>query len=64
MPPVAPVSESWEGFPVVARIVDRGDLNSRTSDVGGMELFAESVVASDPFAVAAALQPAGEGRRP
>ena len=40
---------------MVVRMVDRGDLASRTSDVGGMELFAESVVASDPFWVAEAL---------
>ena len=53
--PIAPVEEPWEGFPVVIRIVDRGDLATRTSDIGGMEMFAESVVASDPFAVHAAL---------
>ncbi len=55
MPPLAPVVEPWDGFPVVIRIVDRGDLATRTSDIGGMEMFAESVVASDPFAVHAAL---------
>jgi hypothetical protein len=38
--------------------MDRGNLDNRTSDVGGMELFAESVVASDPFAVAAELRDA------
>ncbi len=38
-----------EGFRI-ARIVDRGDLFSRSSDIGGMELYAgTSVVASDPF---------------
>ena len=55
LPPVAPVAESWAGFPTVARIVDRGDLGTRTSDIGGMEMFAEAVVASDPFAVHRAL---------
>ena len=59
LPSVAPVQESWEGFPVVVRMVDRGELASRTSDVGGMELFAESVAASDPFAVADALRSEG-----
>ena len=48
-PPLAETEESWEGFPVMVRIVDRGDLNSRASDVGGMELYASSVVSSDPF---------------
>ncbi len=34
----------------VAWVVDRGDLHSRTSDIGGMELCAgTSVVSSDPF---------------
>ena len=39
----------------MVRILDRGGLETRTSDIGGMELFAESVVASDPFEVHAAL---------
>ena len=55
MPPPAESTESWAGFPLVARIVDRGSLDTRTSDFGGMELFAESVVAADPFAVHQAL---------
>lgn len=55
MPPLADGAESWADFPVVARIVDRGSLETRTSDFGGMELFAESVVAADPFAVHEAL---------
>jgi hypothetical protein len=55
MPPLAGSTESWAGFPVVARIVDRGSLDTRTSDFGGMEVFAESVVAADPFAVHQAL---------
>ena len=58
LPPMAAVEEPWDGFPVMIRIVDRGNLDNRTSDVGGMELFAESVVASDPFAVAAELRDA------
>lgn len=34
----------------VAWLVDRGDLGSRTSDIGGMELYAGTpVVSSDPF---------------
>jgi hypothetical protein len=34
----------------VAWVVDRGDLHSRTSDIGGMELYAGTpIVASDPF---------------
>ena len=56
LPPLAPVEEDWSGFPVVVRLVDRGDPASRTSDIGAMELYAASVVASDPFWVAEALR--------
>ncbi len=34
------------------RLVDRGDPMNRTSDIGAMELYASSVISSDPFAVA------------
>jgi len=55
LPPIAETKESWDGFPVVVRVVDRGSLETRTSDIGGMEMFAESVVAADPFSVHQAL---------
>jgi hypothetical protein len=55
-PPWSDTPESWEGFPVVVRIVDRGDPSSRTADIGAMELYAASVVSSDPFALARALR--------
>ena len=48
-PPLAETEENWEGFPVMVRVLDRGNLNSRASDVGGVEIYAASVVASDPF---------------
>lgn len=57
-PPLAPTEESWEGFPAMARMVDRGDLTSRASDIGTMELYAQSVIASDPFRLARALKQA------
>ena len=53
--PIADVEEDWSGFPVVVRIVDRGDPNNKTADLGAMELYAASVIASDPFRVAEAL---------
>lgn len=56
LPPIAPVPEDWEGFPVVVRIVDRGDVDNRVSDIGAMELYASSVVCSDPFVVASILK--------
>jgi hypothetical protein len=55
-PPLGHTPEDWDGFPCIFRILDRGSLQSRTSDVGAMEFFAQSVVASDPFRVADALR--------
>jgi hypothetical protein len=43
------------------RIVDRGDPTARTADIGAMELYAASVVSSDPFRLAAALDDAVGG---
>ena len=48
-PPLAESEESWEDFPIVVRLVDRGDLHNRSSDIGGLEIYASSVVATDPF---------------
>ena len=59
MPPIVSNDESWNGFPVIVRIVDRGNLGTRTSDIGGMEMFAESVVAADPFSLSKTLAKAG-----
>ena len=55
-PPLAETEESWEGFPVIVWLVDRGNLNSRASDIGGMEIYASSVVSSDPFELARQLR--------
>ncbi|MBI2845958.1 MAG: hypothetical protein HYX86_05370 [Chloroflexi bacterium] len=56
MPPLSSDSLDWTGFPVLARLVDRGDPLNRTVDVAAMELYAASVISSDPFAVARALK--------
>jgi hypothetical protein len=55
-PPLGDADERWAGFPMVARLVDRGDANSDASDIAAMELFGSSVIANDPFEVARALQ--------
>jgi hypothetical protein len=60
-PPLAPTDESWDGFPVMVRIVDRGDPTTRTNDFGAMELYAASVVSSDPLQLAQTLQDALPG---
>ncbi|MBN2095409.1 MAG: hypothetical protein JW727_05145 [Candidatus Aenigmarchaeota archaeon] len=36
----------------IMRIVDRGALDNKSSDIGTMELFADAVVSSDPFRLA------------
>jgi hypothetical protein len=54
--PIADVEEDWSAFPVVVRVVDRGDPNNKTADIGAMELYAASVIASDPFRAAEALR--------
>lgn len=56
IPPLAKTEETWSHFPVVCRIVDRGSPSNRTSDIAAMELYAASVVASDPFEVARRLR--------
>jgi len=53
LPPLSPVdNEEWIHFPVFLRVVDRGDLFHNTADIGAMELYAQSVVSSDPFQLA------------
>jgi len=49
LPPLAPDGEDWRRFPPIARFVDRGDPANKTSDIGAMELYAASVIATDPF---------------
>ncbi len=56
LPPIDDVEEDWSGFPALVRIVDRGDVNIRASDMGAMELYASSVITSDPFRVIEALR--------
>lgn len=58
-PPLSDTPEDWKGFPFIVRMMDRGGLHSHTSDIGAMELFAQSVVATDPFRVANMLRAAG-----
>jgi galactose-1-phosphate uridylyltransferase len=55
-PPLADTPENWAGFPHVARIVDRGSLQSKTADVAAMELFGQSIVTTDPFRLVEALR--------
>jgi len=56
VPPLSPDGEDWRRFPPLARLVDRGDPANKTSDIGAMELYAASVIATDPFRVAETLR--------
>jgi hypothetical protein len=47
---------AWSWLRPMARIVDRGNLASRPSDIGAMELFATPIVGTDPYEVIAALR--------
>jgi hypothetical protein len=54
--PIDTAEEDWSGFPAIVRIVDRGDLQVRTTDVGCMELYGSSVISTDPFQVMEAIE--------
>jgi len=54
-PPLAETEEDWKGFPVIARAVDRGQPKATSCDIGTMELYAASVISSDPFQLARTL---------
>lgn len=58
MPPFTDTGEEWHHFPVIFRIVSRGDPMYLTTDVGAMELYAVPVIGIDPFVVAGQLRAA------
>lgn len=62
-PPLDNTQESWQGFPVMAWLVDRGSLNYRSSDIGSLELFAANSVSSDPFKLAKVMESHFKGEK-
>ena len=57
MPPLELVrGEDWSDFPVLARIVDRGNPAVRSNDTAALELYGQSTSADDPFVTAAELR--------
>jgi hypothetical protein len=61
-PPLrAPAGEGWDSFPVIVRLVDRGNPASATADWAVFEMYAISVVTQDPFRLATALAEAAGG---
>jgi hypothetical protein len=61
-PPLDAIGQDgWDLVPPIVHLVDRGDPDSRSSDIGAMELYAASVVGADPFALAEDLRAAIAG---
>ncbi|HEX2909632.1 MAG TPA: hypothetical protein VH186_02415 [Chloroflexia bacterium] len=58
LPPIAPppAGEDWNEFPVIIRLVERGDPMARSNDIGALNLFAATSLINDPFEVARGLQ--------
>ena len=56
-PPIGS-EQGWEGFPVIARMLDRGDAGELSSDISAMEFWGANVVSSDPFETMVALREA------
>ena len=50
------INADWSGFPVIARVVDRGSPQAASSDVGSMDIFAQRVISADPYAAREALE--------
>jgi len=51
-PPINNKDPDWKDFPVIARIVDRGKLSNKTTDIGGMEIYdMGNVIPTDPYNV-------------
>lgn len=51
----APLDGSWGDFAPIVRLVDRGDLFQRPSDIGAMELYGTPIVGCDPYDLIAVL---------
>lgn len=49
--PMEKTPEVWDHMPIVVRIVDRGQLSRKTADIGAMEIYAQSVIGSNPYTV-------------
>ena len=54
--PLGKTRESWEGFPCIGHIVDRGGYSDQTSDFGSFELFGATMVLRDPFLLASKIR--------
>jgi len=52
------IDDTYESsdFPYLIKIVDRGPLQSKTTDIGGMELYGSSVASNDPYHIMGSLK--------
>jgi len=41
--------DKWENFPYIIRIVDRGNPETNSADMGAQELYGNTIVSSDPY---------------
>jgi hypothetical protein len=55
-PPLRADGADWAGFPIVARVADRGDPLAPSSDLGAIEFYATGCITADPFEVAEAFR--------
>lgn len=53
--PPLEAADGWDGIPPIVRLVDRGELHRRPSDIGAMELYGTPIVGADPYEVIGAL---------
>ncbi|HEX5692128.1 MAG TPA: hypothetical protein VFX76_19065 [Roseiflexaceae bacterium] len=56
LPPLRPDGQEWAGFPILARLGDRGAPLSPSSDLGAVELYGTGCITADPFDVAVVLR--------
>ncbi|MDD5326399.1 MAG: hypothetical protein PHY02_01135 [Phycisphaerae bacterium] len=46
-----PAMDAGDDLPYIIRVVDRGSIFKATADIGAMELYANSVISTDPYGV-------------
>lgn len=51
LPPLTKTYEFWTHMPIIVKIVDRGSLTNKTTDMGSMEMYAQSIIGSNPYYV-------------
>lgn len=55
-PPLDKGIDGWSEFPVVVRLLDRGNPLHDVSDISGMEMFGTPIVATNPYSIVKSLR--------